>query len=247
MRIRVIACEVLCREISNAASLSPHQVDVQFLEKGLHDYGGAAMRKELQFHIDATDPVKYDAVAMGYALCGNGLHGLRASRLPLVAPRAHDCIALLMGGRERYEEYFNANPGTFFRSTGWLERGKNLVPLAQVKIGVGVELQALIDKYGEDNGTYLFTELNKYQESYRRMVYIQTGLEADARFETEAKAEADKCGWAYSTLRGDLRLIRMLANAEWDPKDFLVVQPGQRIVARYDADVIHAERGEEAQ
>jgi hypothetical protein len=152
-----------------------------------------------------------------------------------------------MGGRERYEEYFNANPGTFFRSTGWLERGKNLVPLAQVKIGVGVELQALIDKYGEDNGTYLFTELNKYQESYRRMVYIQTGLEADARFETEAKAEADKCGWAYSTLRGDLRLIRMLVNAEWDPKDFLVVQPGQRIVARYDADVIHAERGEEAQ
>ena len=60
------------------------------------------------------------------------------------------------------------------------------------------------------------------------------------------KAEADKFGWEYSKLRGDLRLIRMLLNAEWDPKDFLVVQPGQRIVARYDADVIHAERGEEA-
>jgi len=247
MRIRVIACEVLCREIENAASLSPHHVDVEFLEKGLHDYGAAAMRKELQFRVDATDPVKYDAVAMGYALCGNGLHGLRAARLPLVAPRAHDCIALLMGGRQRYEEYFNANPGTFFRSTGWLERGKSLVPLAQVKIGLGMELQKLIDKYGEDNGTYLFTELNKYQDSYHRLVYIQTGLEANARFETEAKEEADEHGWDYSTLRGDLRLIRMLVNAEWDPKDFLVVQPGQRIVARYNADVIHAERGEEAQ
>lgn len=247
MRIRVIACEVLFREISNAASLSPHQVDVEFLEKGLHDYGAAAMRKELQFHIDSTDPVKYDAVAMGYALCGNGLHGLHATRLPLVAPRAHDCIALLMGGRQCYEEYFNANPGTYFRSTGWLERGKDLVPLAQVKLGLGVSLQALIDKYGEDNGTYLFTELNKYQESYHRLVYIETGLEADKRFEIEAKAEADKCNWEYSKLRGDLRLIRMLVNAEWDPKDFLVVQPGERIVARYDADVIHAERGEEAQ
>jgi hypothetical protein len=246
MRIRVIACEVLFREISHAAALSPHQVDVEFLEKGLHDYGGAAMRKELQFRIDSTDPVKYDAVAMGYALCGNGLHGLRASRLPLVAPRAHDCIALLMGGRQCYEEFFNANPGTYFRSTGWLERGKSLVPLAQVRTGMGVELQALIDKYGEDNGTYLFTELNQYQASYRQLVYIETGLEADTRFEIEAKAEADKFGWEYSKLRGDLRLIRMLLNAEWDPKDFLVVQPGQRIVARYDADVIHAERGEEA-
>ncbi len=45
MRLRVIACEVLFREISQAAALSPHQVDVEFLEKGLHDYGGAAMRK----------------------------------------------------------------------------------------------------------------------------------------------------------------------------------------------------------
>jgi hypothetical protein len=246
MRIRVIACEVLFREISHAASLSPHQVDVEFLEKGLHDYGGAAMRKELQFRIDSTDPVKYDAVAMGYALCGNGLHGLRASRLPLVAPRAHDCIALLMGGRERYEEFFNANPGTYFSSTGWLERGKSLAPLARVRTGIDVGLQALIDKYGEDNGTYLYAELNQYQASYRQFVYIETGLEADKRFENEARTEADKRGWEYSKLRGDLRLIRMLLNAEWDPKDFLVVQPGQRIVARYDADVIHAERGEEA-
>jgi hypothetical protein len=237
---------VICREISYAAALSQHLVDVEFHEKGLHDYGAAAMRKELQFRVDSVDPAKYDAVAMGYALCGNGLHGLHASRIPLVAPRSHDCIALLMGGRKEYEDYFNSNPGTFFRSIGWLERGKTLVPLAQVKIGVGVQLQALIDKYGEDNGTYLFTELNKYQEAYRRMVYIRTGLEADGRFETEAKAEADKCGWDYSTLQGDLKLLRMLVNAEWDPEHFLVVQPGERIVARYDSDVIHAERGEES-
>jgi hypothetical protein len=39
----------------------------------------------------------------------------------------------------------------------------------------------------------------------------------------------------------------MLVNAEWAPKDFLVVQPGQRIVARYDADIIRAERGEESE
>jgi hypothetical protein len=244
MRLRVIACEVLCREICDAAARSPHQVDVEFLEKGLHDYGGAAMRKELQFRIDASDPVKYDAVALGYALCGNGLHGLQARRLKLVAPRAHDCIALLMGSRRIYEDYFNSNPGTYFRSTGWLERGKELAPLAQVRTGLGKNLETLIDKYGEDNGTYLFTELNKYQQSYRRLVYIETGLEPDAHFEVEAQGEAEERGWEYAKLRGDLRLIRMLLNGEWDPKEFLVVEPGQRIVARYDEGIIRAERGE---
>ena len=244
MRLRVIACEVLFREICDAAARSTQQVDVEFLEKGLHDYGAAAMRKELQFRIDASDPVKYDAVVLGYALCGNGLHGLRAGRLRRVAPRAHDCIALLLGSRQSYEEYFNANPGTFFRSTGWLERGKELAPLAQVRTGLCTNLQTLIDKYGEDNGTYLFTELNKYQEAYRRLVYIQTGLEPDARFEVEAQGEAEQRGWEYSKLRGDLRLIHRLLNGEWDPKDFLVVEPGQRIVARYDEEIIRAERGE---
>ena len=244
MRLRVIACEVLCREICDAAARSPHLVDVEFLEKGLHDYGGAAMRKELQFRIDATDPVKYQAVALGYALCGNGLHGLQARRLPLVVPRAHDCIALLMGGRREYEDYFNSNPGTFFRSTGWLERGKGLAPLAQVRTGLDTNLQALIDKYGEDNGTYLFTELNKYQQAYRRLVYIETGLEPDARFEVEAKGEAEEKGWDYSKMPGNLRLIRMLVNGEWDPREFLVAEPGERIVARYDEGIIRAERGE---
>jgi hypothetical protein len=244
MRLRVIACEVLCREICDAAARSPHQVDVEFLEKGLHDYGAAAMRKELQFRIDASDPVKYDAVALGYALCGNGLHGLQATRLKLVAPRAHDCIALLMGSRRIYEDYFNSNPGTYFRSTGWLERGKELAPLARVRTGLGTNLETLIDKYGEDNGTYLFTELNKYQQSYRRLVYIETGLEPDARFEVEAQGEAEQRGWEYAKLRGDLRLIRMLVNGEWDAKEFLVVEPGQRIVARYDEGIIRAERGE---
>ena len=244
MRLRVIACEVLFREICDAAAHSPHQVDVEFLEKGLHDYGAAAMRKELQFRIDGSDPVKYDAVVLGYALCGNGLHGLKAARLKLVAPRAHDCIALLMGSRRNYEQYFVDNPGTFFRSTGWLERGKELAPLAQVRTGLGTNLQALIDKYGVDNGTYLFTELNKYQQAYRRMVYIETGLEPDGRFEVEAKGEADQRGWDYAKMTGDLRLIRMLVNGDWDPAEFLVAEPGQRIVARYDEGIIRAERGE---
>ena len=42
--------------------------------------------------------------------------------MPLVIPRAHDCIALFMGSRQRYREYFDAHPGTYYRTSGWIER-----------------------------------------------------------------------------------------------------------------------------
>ena len=79
------------------------------------------MRERLQAAIDATDPGKHDAVALAYGLCNNGLVGLVARQLPVVIPRAHDCITLFIGDRQRYEEYFHANPGTYYYTSGWLE------------------------------------------------------------------------------------------------------------------------------
>ena len=62
----------------------------------------------------------------GYGLCGMGLVGLTARPKPVVIPRAHDCITLFLGSRERYLEYFNAHPGVYFKTTGWIERGRGL-------------------------------------------------------------------------------------------------------------------------
>jgi hypothetical protein len=44
----------------------------------------------------------------------------------MVVPRAHDCIALLLGSREKYAVYFDAHPGTFYQSPGWVERAAGL-------------------------------------------------------------------------------------------------------------------------
>jgi hypothetical protein len=242
MRLKLIACEVLLREFCDAVARSAHQVDVEFLPKGLHDRGGDAMREELQRRVDATEAGRYDAIAMGYALCGNGLHGLTARAVPIVAPRAHDCIALLMGSRQRYEEFFAQKPGTYFRSTGWLERGVGLDQLAMTRTGVGVELEQLIAKYGEDNGRYLYAELNRYQSAYSQLVYIHTGLEANGHFEERARAEAEAKQWDFEVLPGSLRLFHALVAGEWNEEDFLVVRPGERIVARYDGRVMAVER-----
>ena len=241
MRCLLIGCEVLLRELADAIARAPHTIDVDFLPKGLHDVGGVRMRQALQTAIDQADPARHEAVLLGYALCGNGLHGLEARRVTLVAPRAHDCIALLMGSRQRYDEYFHAHEGVYFRSTGWLERGRDIEQLAR-DAGTDFTLADLIRKYGEDNGRYLYDELRRYEKNYRQLTFIETGLEPDGRFEQEARAEAAEKHWQFEKIGGDLGLFRKLVAGEWDPADFLVVEPGGRIVASYDDGVIKAER-----
>ena len=213
-----------------AVARSPHQVDLEFLPKGLHDLGGPAMRARLQKAADRVDATQYEAVLLGYALCGNGVAGLVSRNLPLVIPRAHDCIALLMGGRDRYRIYFENHPGVFFRSTGWLERGQDLDQAA-----------LLIARYGEDNGRYLFEQFNGYQRNYRKLAYIATGLEPDGSFEQQAREEAARRGWQFEIIRGDLRLFERLVAGDWDENDFLVVPPGWRVKPTYDRGIIEKE------
>ena len=245
MRFKLISCEVLYREMCFAVARSPHQVDIEFLPKGLHDLGGAPMRDRLQEVVDRADPAAYDAVLMGYALCGNGALGLAAKTMPLVIPRAHDCIALLMGSRVRYQEFFEQNSGVYFRSTGWLERGENLeqqtLQMAKKKSGVGHTLEELIERYGEDNGRYLFEQFTAYQNSYHQITYISTGLEPDGTFEQRARDEAARRGWAFSHVAGDLSLFERLLSGDWADDDFLVVPPGWRVAVTYDTRIIDKE------
>jgi len=245
MRLKLVACEVLYREMCAAVARSTNQVDIEFLPKGLHDLGGAAMRARLQEIADAADPARYEALLLGYALCGNGVAGLESRALPLVIPRAHDCIALLMGSRQRYQEYFDSSPGVYFRSTGWLERGEDLdqatTRIVRDRTGCGYTLEDLIARYGDDNGRYLFDQFSGYQRAYRRLTYIETGLEPDGRFEQRARDEAVRRGWEFELISGDLRLFESLLAGNWEDRDFLVVPPGWRVKSTYDQDVIGKE------
>ena len=238
MRLKLISCEVMFREMCDAVAHSPHQVDVEFLPKGLHDLGAPNMLETLQAAVAQTDPAHYDAILLGYGLCGNGLHGLRAVSIRLVIPRAHDCIALLFGSRHKYRDYFDRNPGVYFGSTGWLERGQTLAQLAQTRTGIGATLEQMLAKYGEDNGRYLYEELHRYETAYHQLTFIETGLEPDGSFERQAREEAARKGWTFATLRGDLNLFQRLVRGEWDAADFLVVEPGFEIEARYDDGVM---------
>lgn len=241
MRLRLIGCEVLYRELCDSLVRSPHQVDIEFLPKGLHDLGGEPMRDAIQERVDAVPAGTYDAILLGYGLCGMGLNGLVSRHTPLVLPRAHDCIALLLGSRERYQEHFDNFPGTYYRSTGWLERGQSIQQIAQNRTGAGLSLEQLVTKYGEDNGRYLYEEMTRYRSTYQRLAFIETGPEADRRFEEESRWQAAEQGWRFEKIEGDLAWLRRLCTGEWRETDFLTVQPGERVRATWDNDIVRVE------
>ena len=115
---------------------------------------------KVQEAVNRVDASRYDAILLGYGLCNNGIAGLRAPTIPLVVPRAHDCMTIFFGSKERYLEYFQQNPGTYFYTSGWLEcrkrRGDNLKQGSGLFLSTNTQqerqnaYQQWVEKFGEE-------------------------------------------------------------------------------------------------
>lgn len=202
------------------------------------------MREKLQAAVDAAEGGKYEAILLAYALCGNGLIGLKANSIPIVVPRAHDCITLFLGSKERYMEYFSSHPGIYFRTSGWIERlnsedgGGTLVPVDQVSAGLRYE--DLVARFGEEDARYIIEELSPKPRHYDRITYIHMGIEPDGRFEECARREAEEKGWKFEKMAGDLGLMQGLVDGPWDEDRYLVVPAGNRVANVYTPEIIKA-------
>ncbi len=245
MRLRAIICEVFTREIEDILPQCAHQVDLEIVTMGLHDLG-VLMRPHLQERIDAADASSYDAIVLGYALCGRGAEGLSAGRTPVVLPRAHDCIGVLMGSRQRYQAYFESHPGVYYRSRGWIEfqkPGQRLQPAwatERGKLGERRTLEELIGQYGEDNGKFLFDQFTAYRRKYSGLTYISTGPKGEEASREKAREEAEREGWAFEEVAGSRRLLEQLVKGEWSPEDFLIVPPGATVRATFTDGIVES-------
>ncbi|MGC8971935.1 MAG: DUF1638 domain-containing protein [bacterium] len=240
-KIAVIACEVLCREICYAALLTRNIIHPVFKPKGLHD-NPERMRVELQEEIDrisSFSSVKYQAIVLIYGLCSNGTVGVTARDIPLVIPKAHDCITLFLGSKERYAREFSKNPGTYYFTTGWVERGGESVDRSPASgYGLGKTYEEYVEKYGEENAKYLFELERAWLIRYNQAVYIDMGLSIPFSYEEEVKQEAEKRGWTYRKINGSMKLISDAIDGYWNPNDFLIVPPGYSIQPSYDTNIL---------
>jgi hypothetical protein len=249
---KVIACEIALREICHVAAQARNIVDLEFLTQGLHDHPNAG-REEVQKRIDAVPAGKYTAILVGYGLCGNIVAGLKASHTPLVIPRGHDCITFFLGSKERYQQFSEDNPGSYYYTSGWLEclrrRGGSASLLDMrflpSRAGLNTETERIygewVKKYGEEQAQYLMEVMGQWTESYTRGVLIDFDFTKPLRLQQQVEQICQRRGWSFQRVPGDLQLLERWLNGEWDSEVFLVVQPGQAVVPSYNASVIRAE------
>ena len=211
-----LACNVF-----NGLARGQEGVRNQFMDVGLHATP-KRLTTTLQAEIDGID--EPSLIVLGYGLCGNGLHGIAAGKHTLVIPRADDCVAFFMGSRRRYMEEFQANPGTYYLTKGWLEVGTD--PLS--------EYERYQEKYDPETAAWLMQEQYKH---YKRLVFVSLSDEESAQYRERVAAVATYCreqfGMAYEEMRGSGEFIAdissVLADQERIPESFIVVPAGKTL------------------
>ncbi|MGA2172798.1 MAG: DUF1638 domain-containing protein [Sedimentisphaerales bacterium] len=238
MRLQFIVCRVMQKEAYYCAARSANIVDVVVMRQGLHNEP-EKLRKEVQNALDVTSDNQgrpYDASLLGYGLCSNGILGLTA-RIPIVAPRGHDCITLLLGSKDRYKKYFDSHRGTYWFSPGWIETDNQ-----PGKERFEKTLKEYVAKFGEDNAKYLVETEQSWMKEYKWATYIDWGFANAGQEKQFTKKAAEYLGWKYDEVKGDSGLMQRLVDGKWSEEEFLIVQPGQKITENLtDAGIIGAE------
>ncbi len=209
---KIIACSTVKSEIQLFA---PEDMEMEFLEYGLHRHPHK-LQKTLQEKINET-PGEFDCILLGYGLCSHGTLGLKSRTKKLVIPRAHDCIALLLGSRERYNEEFFGEPGTIYLSRGWIEHGGD--PLTQ--------FEDYKERVGRENALWVMEQEYK---NYKRLVFIKTpGLEDPEKYIDYSRRVAEFLDLKMQIISGSAEFLKKLVMGPWD-ENFLVVEPGRVVI-----------------
>lgn len=242
---KVLACKIFQRELAQVMVSCPNALDVTFMRQELH-MTPAKLRDALQKEIDLIESGQdlhtnegrfgeMEAILLGYGLCSNALTGIKSSRLPLVIPRAHDCITMFMGSKERYAEYFEKVKGTYFYSQGWLDLG--------VDIGhsdIERKRNEYMEKFDGDEDTveYLLEMDKEMLKNYHYLTYITWPGMNNERGVAMAEEIAKNAGMELLPYDGSNRLLADFVNGNWNEEDFLILQPGEELQPSYDRLVI---------
>jgi len=242
-RLKIIACDVLNREISYLASQSKNYVDVTFLNQGLHNTPDK-LRELVQVEVDKANGEfpynyyntcpNYDYIILGYGLCSNGIIGITSQSIPIIIPRAHDCITLLMGSKEKYKSNFANYPGTYWFSNGWIERGWQPSELKYAAL-----LKDYTQRYGEENAEFLMEIEQSWMKEYKNAGFISWDcFQNNEYYRNYTKDSSNLFKWNFVEIEGSSSLLGNIINGEFNNNEVLIVPPMSIITASYDDEII---------
>lgn len=226
------------------AAHSKNIIDITYMRQGFHDEPNL-LRKSVQYEIDKIDngndyysfqsymDEDFDAILLGYALCSNGIVGLSSKKYKLVVPKAHDCISLLLGSKEKYQEYFDSHKGIYWYSPGWIEN----TPMPGKKRYDFLRKQYAA-KYGEENADYLMEMEQNWFKEYQWCTFIDWPEFDNTHHKEFTRRCAEFLNWHYDEVKGTPSLLRDFIEGNWDNSRFLIVPPGQIIEPSFDNEII---------
>ncbi|MBS1249844.1 MAG: hypothetical protein MAG431_01429 [Chloroflexi bacterium] len=215
--IVVIACKVFQSQLERLMPENMAQ-DITFLDYGLHRVPDQ-LTVAVQETIDSIE--KPSLIMLAYGLCGNGLRGIKSGQHTLIIPRTDDCIAILLGSRKKYIQEFEATPGTYYLTKGWLESGSN--PLQ--------EYNEYKEKYGEKDAAWIMDQQYKHYERLAFVAHTRNDIE---KYRPQAQEVAKYCeqwGFRYEEILGSdsyiQRLIEVATKLDQADKEFVVIPPNR--------------------
>lgn len=234
-RLAVISCAALEKEIRDFCKDASHVVTIEILDMNLHERP-LQLKEVLQKKIDElTQSHQPDAVALVFGLCGCGLVGVQARQCPVVVPRAHDCVTLYLGNKERYAQWVKEHPETYWFTPGWNESGRAPSPEKFEKAK-----QEYTEKFDEDEAEYLIDQEMASLKLYKQGNYIDLGVGDSEQHAATAQRSAEWLGWKFQRQVGNRQLLLDLLSGAWNEERFLIVPPSHEIQASADDRVMCA-------
>jgi hypothetical protein len=235
LRLHCIACRVFLREFCYHAAVNDNVIDFTWLPQGLHNTPDQ-LRNAVIGAVDEVESLtaggllkRPDAILLGYGLCSNGIAGVTAKSVPIVVPRADDCMALFFGSQERYLRLFNEYNGTYWLNSGWIEQSG-----VHRKEEKEARRQHYIELYGEENADYLLEHDKQWMTNYNYGGFITSDVYHSSAYAETARKAAAENGWEYIEVDGDSSYSKRLMAGNWDDAAFLVCPPGHTIQPSYD-------------
>lgn len=207
IRIGIVACEIIKKEIEKVTANDPDVVHREYLEFALHVYP-QEMRQKVIDTVNALEG-KVDAVFIGYAVC-QSLNNLPSSvKVPSVMLEGEDCIAAMLTPIE-YAKEKGKCAGTWFSSPGWAEKGLEAV----IK---ELHLDSMADQ-GYD--PMYFAKL--LFDGYSRCLYVDTGVGEREAYEAQSQRFADQLNLCHESREGNIAAIE----AAWKKTKELAARTG---------------------
>ncbi len=200
LRIGIIACDILKREIEMLTRDDPDIVHREYLEFALH-IDSAYLKTTVKNKVNALKG-KVDAVFLGYAVCQSLRDITKEVEVPSAMLEADDCIGAFLTPVE-YEREKRKCTGTWFSSPGWAELGID-----------GAVKELHLDSM-KDQGYDAMYFLRMLFEGYSRCLYIYTGLGDEDQYLAKSEDFAKRLNLRHECRGCDMRLLeKALANSK---------------------------------